>query len=137
MATSRTREPGKLAEVIKSRRRELQLSGHALAVRAGLSPSTITRIEQGVFAHPTPHCLRAIAESLDMHADELFALAGGMPRAKSLPRRPRIRVTYHDVVPEAAREIHDAIYAVAKRHDITLNSSHEFRYTDHDPTAHR
>ncbi|MEV6255628.1 helix-turn-helix transcriptional regulator [Nocardia sp. NPDC051911] len=137
MATSRTREPGKLAEVIKGRRQELQLSGHALALRAGLSPSTVTRIEQGVFAHPTPHCLRAIAEALDMPADELFALTGGMPRAKSLPRKPRIRITYHDVASEAAREIFDAIYAVAERHGITLNSSHEFRYSDHDRATHR
>ncbi|MFB8276924.1 helix-turn-helix domain-containing protein [Nocardia colli] len=135
MVASRTREAGKLAQFIKSRRLELNMSGNALALRAGLNPSTVTRIEQGVFAHPTPHCLRALAEALDVVPDDLFALAGGMPKATTLPRRPRIRITYHDVPTTAACEIHDAIDTIAKRHNLTLNSFHEHINSDQQRAA--
>ncbi|WP_306359831.1 helix-turn-helix domain-containing protein [Nocardia sp. CC227C] len=134
MVLTKTNTATQLADRITERRRALKLSGKDLAGRAGLNPSTVSRIEQGVFAHPTPQCLRAIAEALGIPADELFDLTGGMPRAKNLVRTPRIRVTYHDVSPDIAREVFDAIEAVTKRHRILLNSSHDHVHSRHDRT---
>ncbi|MGV9834255.1 helix-turn-helix domain-containing protein [Nocardia niigatensis] len=132
MVTVSSSAPGQLAEFIKARRQELDLLGKDLAQRAGLSPSTVSRIEQGVFAHPTPECLRAIAEALNVPADHLLTLAASSSKPKvapKTPRTPRIRISYQDVSPEAARELFAAIDPIAHRH--LLNSSHEFTYSDH------
>ncbi|WP_040694414.1 helix-turn-helix domain-containing protein [Nocardia vinacea] len=135
MTAVRAGKAGELAQFIASRRIKMGMSRNALALRAGLNPSTVTRIEQGVFAHPTLHCLRALAEALDIAPDDLFALAGGMTTAKARPSKPDIHITYHDVPSAAAHEIYDAVDLIAKRHGLILNSSHEFTYSNHQRAA--
>ena len=63
-----------LGEELRERRKELNLSQEALADQAGVHPNVIGRIERGVY-NPSVLVLFAIATTLDVELDELFASA--------------------------------------------------------------
>lgn len=122
MSTSRSRRStANLANVIKTRRKELCMTRSELAERSGLHPSTITRIEQEVFVKPTPDSLRMIADALDIAADELYVIAGWLtPAARQ--DQPAIRVIYQGVSGRVADDIEQAIAAIAARDQIELHA---------------
>jgi transcriptional regulator with XRE-family HTH domain len=112
MAASRTHPSKQLADIIQSRRRELGITQKMVAQRSGLSPSTITRIEQGFFAKPTPDCLQAIADAIDLPSEELFAVAGWLT-ATSTPAKPRVSIICQGVPAEVVDKIRDAVDAIS------------------------
>nr|WP_302869302.1 helix-turn-helix transcriptional regulator [Nocardia mangyaensis] len=122
MSRPRNRElAADLANAIDARRRELRMTRSELAERSGLHPSTITRIEKGVFVKPTPDSLHAIADALDMAPDELYAIAGWL--TPTLPRnQPAIGVICQGVSDHVADDIERAIAEIATRDHIELRA---------------
>lgn len=57
---------------MKEKRRSLGLTQNQLAVMAGLTQATVSRIENG--AAPSLWAALLIARALDVHAEELFTL---------------------------------------------------------------
>ena len=61
-----------ISEKIKYYRKKSGLSQHKLAVKAGLSLTSITHLEQGVATQPTIQTIIKIADALDISIDELI-----------------------------------------------------------------
>lgn len=61
-----------LARKVKQLREAAGLSQQALAVRAGLSVSVVSRLEQGAHEDPRLSTIRAIAEALGVGVDDLL-----------------------------------------------------------------
>ncbi|PBC38620.1 hypothetical protein CJ179_39220 [Rhodococcus sp. ACS1] len=135
MAASRTRESKRIATIITTRRTELGLNRSELARRTGLNPSTIMRLEQGLFARPNPHSLLAIADGLNLPGDNLLAEAGWIAKAKPVTGKPHVRITYQDIPSEVARDIQAAIDAIASSRGIKFDIYHESVSGDDETAA--
>lgn len=68
-----------LGEFIVKRRKELDMTRHALAVAAGISHTEVNRIEIGDRKQPSLKVINALASALSVPAEELMKLAGYMP----------------------------------------------------------
>ena len=62
-----------LAENIKRLRKEQSLSQDQLARKAGITYTTLAKIESGVNQNPTMKTLQGIAKALDVTLDELVS----------------------------------------------------------------
>ena len=60
----------------KRRKTDKSFSLRAFAARVGMSPTYLSKVERGDFPPPAEDKVKAIAEALDIDADELLALAG-------------------------------------------------------------
>ena len=65
----------RLGTFMRKQREAKRLSARQLAEICGLPHTTITRIEEGAFAAPSPDKLARIAEALDLSLADIFALA--------------------------------------------------------------
>src|SRR5258707_1119851 len=61
-----------LGKRLKEVREAAGLSQQALAVRAGLSISVVSRLEQGAQDNPRLHTIKAIADALGVTVDDLL-----------------------------------------------------------------
>ncbi|MBF6259855.1 helix-turn-helix transcriptional regulator [Nocardia farcinica] len=125
MGASRTREAKKIGSIIKKRRGQLKLTRSDLARRTGLTPSTIQRLEDGIFAHPSPRSLQAIADGLELPVDTLLAEAGWLPKTVRPTLRPHLSITYYCIPAEISREIQRAIDRIIKRRAATFDTYHQ------------
>lgn len=91
--------PDAIGARIRARREDLRLSGSALAARAGLTQSKVSRVETGQTA-ATPDDVRQLAEALRMAPDEVQDLVdlvsgsrsrAGMPHWQSHPSGQFVR----------------------------------------------
>ena len=62
-----------------------------LASRAGLSSDAVSRLERGQRRRPYPHTVRALADALDLSADEREALIASAPKRTGLAFSPPTR----------------------------------------------
>jgi transcriptional regulator with XRE-family HTH domain len=60
-----------LAKTIKDLRKKHKISQEELAKKAGITYSTLIKIESGVNDNPTIKTIRKIADALDVSMDEL------------------------------------------------------------------
>ena len=91
-----------LGAFIARHRKERALTQEGLAERAGVSGSTILRLERGEFGRPDPEKLQRLARALEVDAEDLFELAGYTP-TEALPAfGPYLRRKFGDL-PEEAR----------------------------------
>ncbi|WP_084484607.1 helix-turn-helix domain-containing protein [Nocardia anaemiae] len=125
MSSPRTSEAQRIAAIIQERRKELSLTRSGLARRAGLSHTTIMRIEECTFAHPSPRSLKAIADGLDLPVRILLNAAGWMPKNDKVTKRPYVAVAYYHLSPDAARDLCNAIEETAKRHGGIFDTYHQ------------
>ena len=93
-----------LGRFIAKARKAAGLSQEGLAEKAGVSGSTILRLERGEFGRPDPEKLQRIARALDVDAEDLFALAryvapGGLPAFG-----PYLRAKFGGELPPKARK---------------------------------
>ncbi|MFH5227299.1 helix-turn-helix domain-containing protein [Antrihabitans spumae] len=110
-----------LAELLRSKRTELGLSASETARRAGIQPSTLTRLELGQIAAPTATNLRALGTVLGITSADLFATVGWMPEGELPSMTPYLRSKYRNMPPEAIAEIEQHFAKVAKDHGITVS----------------
>src|SRR5690348_11418176 len=71
--------------LLRRRREELGLSQRALAARAGTSPGTVGRLEQGRARAPHLATIRRLAAALGVAPERLVAWAGAAPAAARPP----------------------------------------------------
>ena len=65
-----------LGALFQAKRVQLGYSIHDVASAAGVTPSTVLRIEQGQFTAPRPDKLVRFAKALDIHLADVYASAG-------------------------------------------------------------
>lgn len=87
-----------LGAAIAKRREELGLSQRDLADRASVSNGTISFIEQGITEQPKPTTLGKIARALGMSVDDLYTMAGILPKQKPSTSLDRILAKLSDVL---------------------------------------
>ena len=61
---------------VRQRREAKEISLRQMAKGIGVSPAYLSQVERGQSAPPTEDKVKAIAEILDLDADELLAVAG-------------------------------------------------------------
>ncbi|MFI5709017.1 helix-turn-helix domain-containing protein [Kribbella sp. NPDC051620] len=104
-----------LAVIIKNARREKGYSASELARRAGLQPSTVTRLEAAQLQHPLPETLVAIGRVLNLPASDLYVCLDWMPK-EQLPRfAPYLRAKYGDIPAEDVAKLEGQFLQVAQR----------------------
>lgn len=121
MPTSRTAEAKRIAVIIRRRRQELHLTRSDLARRTGLAHSSILRLEEGTFAHPSPRSLKAIADGLELPVNVLLDETGWMPKVQRSSHRPHVTITYYRIPAEVARDIQAAVDAIATQHRTSFD----------------
>ena len=67
--------PGEFAELLRRVRERAALTQEELAARAGLTGKAVGALERGERRRPYPHTVRALADALDLAADERAALS--------------------------------------------------------------
>jgi len=102
----------KLGATIRRYREKASLSQRALARQAGLSHTTVIRIEGGEFGRPDPEKLARLADALEIDAEELYALA---PYPDLPEMAPYLRTKY-GMSDEAVAEA-EAFFAELERRD--------------------
>lgn len=103
-----------LSKLLRRERQRAQLTVRELAERAGLVPSTVSRLEHGIAATPKPAHLQRLAVALGIDVEELYA-ATGFIALHSLPElRPYLRVKYN-LPDDAMNQIEDYIQALRDR----------------------
>jgi len=102
----------KLGATIRRHREKAKLSQRALARLAGLSHTTVIRIEGGEFGRPDPEKLGRLAEALEIDAEELYALA---PYPDLPEMAPYLRTKYG--MSEAAVAEAEAFFAELEQRD--------------------
>ncbi|TQF73361.1 helix-turn-helix transcriptional regulator [Rhodococcus spelaei] len=110
-----------LAELLRTKRTALGLSASEAARRAGIQPSTLTRLELGQIVAPTAANLQALGAVLGITSADLFATVGWMPEGDLPSMTPYLRSKYRDMPPEAIAEIEQHFAKVAQAHGITVN----------------
>ncbi|MDB2210875.1 helix-turn-helix domain-containing protein [Mycobacteroides abscessus] len=95
-------------------RKEHGLSGRHLAELVKVDPAQVTRWEQGA-AMPTPHALIRLAQTLELPASELFALAGIPLPTDHAMIATMLRTEYH-LPAEAVTEIETHIAELQSRY---------------------
>lgn len=93
-----------LGALIREIREERGLGVRQLAEGCGVSAPTISRIENGLIAEPSPAKLQAIAEALEVSIDDLYAAAGYTVPAGLPTMKLYLRAKY-DVSPRVASEL--------------------------------
>lgn len=66
----------KLGELVAQHRKAQGRSARDVARQAGIDIHTMTKLEQGHYASPSPHTLRGVATALGVPLLELFRAAG-------------------------------------------------------------
>lgn len=106
-----------LGAFIARHRQERGLTQEALGGAAGVSDTTILRLERGEFGRPDPDKLTRIAGALDVEAEDLFALAryragDGLPDFG-----PYLRAKFgEDLPPPARKELEDYFERLRAEH---------------------
>src|SRR5258708_5077067 len=83
-STARAKGPG-FAEVIRAKRRELELTQDEVAARIGISTPYVGHLESGK-RHPSDKIVTKLADALDLGSRELFFLAN--PHTQALISEP-------------------------------------------------
>lgn len=65
-----------LGDLLRTRRESAGLSLTQMAANLGISRPYLGRLESGQYKHPAPETLSRIAKTLNVHLEDLYALAG-------------------------------------------------------------
>jgi transcriptional regulator with XRE-family HTH domain len=106
----------RLGRTLKRKRQHLGLSASEVARRAGVTPSTVTRIEAAQFATPQPESLKAIAAVLELPVSDLFTVVDWLPKGELPTFAPYLRSKYRDLPPEAMAKLEQSFGRIAKRY---------------------
>ena len=93
------------ANAVRQLREQRRLTKAALAVRCGLAPSYLSRLESGDYKSPTVATLVTLAHGLEVDPRELLVLAGYVPDDMASTRRRFAEETIASVAESAIRSI--------------------------------
>jgi transcriptional regulator with XRE-family HTH domain len=110
-----------LGAFIRSRREACQLSARGLAAAADVDVTTVTRLEGGEFANPTPDKLRRIAHVLGVSSTDLFALADYVTPDELPAPALYLRVKYPDLPTAAVDEMARMLAEQMREHGVQLD----------------
>lgn len=108
----------RLGEWLREQRQAAGLSKLQLAQRTGMSNTTISRIENGVFAAPSPDKLTRIAEALGLELADVFAMADYAVPSQMPTFKPYLRTRYPEMPPRAVKELERYFDSLAERYGI-------------------
>jgi transcriptional regulator with XRE-family HTH domain len=98
-------EAERLANLLRTKRRQLGFTAREVARRASVDVGTVTRIEAAQILSPRPDNLTAIGQVLGIPAADIFAITDWLPR-KELPTfQPYMRAKYKELPDEAVAKI--------------------------------
>jgi transcriptional regulator with XRE-family HTH domain len=109
-------EPFPLAALLQRARQRAGLTAREVARRAGVDVGTVTRIELGQIARPTPDSVTAIGAVLGVSAADLFAAADWLPREELPTLRPYLRAKYRELPDEAVAEVEALLNRYTERY---------------------
>jgi len=115
----------RLGAYLRARRELLKLTTRQLAERAGLTDSTIVRIEQGAFAAPSPDKLAKLAESLGLSLADVYALADYAVPADLPNVGPYLRTKFRNLPSGTVEELQSQISQILRQHGIEPNEGPE------------
>ena len=118
-----------LSDILRRRRLGAGMTVRDLAERAGLVPSTVSRLETGQIAEPRPTHLQKLAQALSIDVEELYAEAGYLQPGALPELRPYLRVKY-GLSDEAASRIEGYV-------DATRTANQPPKEGQHDSTGHQ
>lgn len=84
-----------LGAYVATRRESLKLTHYEAAERSGLNHTFWRKLEDGVYESPSPKSLEAIAKTLKVPIEDLYALAGYDLPGRLPSFRPYLRARYH------------------------------------------
>jgi transcriptional regulator with XRE-family HTH domain len=99
-----------LGDYIRARRESLNLGYYEAAKRSDLDHTFWRKLEDGVYAAPSPKSLEAIAKTLELPIEDLYALAGYDLPVRLPSFKPYLRARYH--LP------HDAVVEMERYFDL-------------------
>src|ERR1700710_3018531 len=99
------KEAWHLAATIRTARLGHGLTAKDVALRAGVDPGTVTRIERAQISSPRADSLIAIAGVLDIPVSDLFAIAAWIPAHELPSLMPYMRAKYAALPEDAYQEI--------------------------------
>ena len=108
-------------------RRERARAGYTvrdLAEKAGLVPSTVSRLESGLVAEPRPSHLQKLAQALGVDVEELYAEAGYIAPGALPELRSYLRVKY-GLDDEAASRIEGYLEATRQANQAPKEGRHD------------
>jgi transcriptional regulator with XRE-family HTH domain len=83
-----------LGELLRSRREAAGLSITHMARQLGVSRTYLSRLERGIYMHPSSRVLVQMAKRLDIRAEDLYALTGCIPPADLPSFGPYLRAKH-------------------------------------------
>ena len=113
--------PTPVGELLKQRRLDLGKNMYKASIEAGISHSSLLRIENGEVQQPTPTALTALSKVLQIPLADLFAAAGYVVPTELPSFKPYFRARYNELPDEAAAEVEWYAEQIAKRYGVTLS----------------
>jgi transcriptional regulator with XRE-family HTH domain len=110
-----------LINLLSKKRAAAGLSVNEVARRADVDPGTVWRIEQGQIPTPKAESLKAIGNVLSIPSVDLFAIVGWIPSGDLPSIGPYLRAKYHQLPPEALREIEAHLEDVTRKYGISFD----------------
>lgn len=117
----RTTDIQTLATTLAAKRQSAEMSASELARRAGVTASTITRLEAAQIVQPGADTLLAIARVLGISVSDLFISADWLPRGDLPTFTPYLRSKYRDLPAAAQREIEASFAEIAQKYGYDSN----------------
>ncbi len=115
----------RLGRWLRAKRQEAGLSTIQLGKQAGMSDTTIVRLEQGAFSAPAPDKLARIADVLGIELADVYAMADyAVP--ENLPSfQPYLRTKYRGMPQKAIKDLDTAFARIAKKHGYDASGPRE------------
>ena len=106
----------RLAQLLLEGRTAADLTQTEAAQKIGVTPTTLSRLEHGVYSHPSLRILVAAAEAYKMPQADLFSAAGYLASSELPSLAGYLHATCKDLPESAIGEIVDFCDFVKKRH---------------------
>lgn len=110
-------KPHALSIILRRERQRAHMTVRQLAENAGVAPSSVSRIESGSIALPTPDLLQRLARALRIDVEELYEPAGYLAPTGLLALRPYLRAKY-GLADDAASRIEGYVQALCDQTEL-------------------
>lgn len=95
----------RLGDILKSWRKAAGLTLTEAAVKIGVSRPYLSRLERGIYAHPSMMVLARMAHELDIRIEDLYAITGQIPPTELPSLGPYLRAKHPDWPHEAIADL--------------------------------